>query len=328
MTKTVGLLKKYLMEAMDLQLDTTRWSGKETLPHYLRTSYDFFHAVMMEASVLLAVDRRKAGATPSTVGKELDQIRKRFEGEVVYVHTRVTSYHRRGLIRQKVPFIVPGNQMYLPTLGVDFREHFRRVPRARVTLTPAAQTLLLSVLHGRLESPLTPEACARSLRYSAMSMSRAFDELESAGLGETARSGRHRVLELGEQGRDLWSMALRLLSTPVKRRVFALIPVEPNAALKTAGLTALARLSALAAPVIDVVAVDGSNWRKLSSRPGFARLPHPEEGCVEVEIWKYPPELLAGKEVVDCLSLYLSLRDTDDERVEAALEEMMEGLAW
>ena len=42
------------------------------------------------------------------------------------------------LVEQRVPFIVPGNQMYLPPLGLDFREHFRRLQAERPTPTPAA----------------------------------------------------------------------------------------------------------------------------------------------------------------------------------------------
>ena len=328
MAKTIDLVKKYLMDTLGLPLDTVRWAGADTLPQYLRASYDIFIASLMGEPLLLAVDRREQEEPPAILGKELSQLRNRFEGEVVYVHTRVTSYHRRGLVRQKVPFIVPGNQMYLPTLGVDFREHFRRERRSPEKLSPACQLLLLCFLQGRLETPLTPERCARALKYTAMSMSRAFDEVESAGLGMTIRSGRQRVLDLEIQGQELWSEALRLLATPVKKRVFALTPVEPNLGMKTAGLTALARFSALAAPAVDMVAVDGRRWRELSTRPGFAQIPHPEEGCIELEIWKYRPELLTGKEMVDRLSLYLSLRDTNDERVEAALEEMMEGFAW
>ena len=328
MAKTIDLVKKYLMDALDLPVDTVRWAGADTLPQYLRASYDIFIATMMGEPLLLAVDRRGQGEPPAILGKELDQLRNRFEGEVVYVHTRVTSYHRRGLVRQKVPFIVPGNQMYLPTLGVELREHFRQQRSAPETLSPACQLLLLCFLQGRLEIPLTPETCARALKYTAMSMSRAFDELEAAGLVKTVRSGRHRILDFEIRGQKLWSVALSRLSTPVKRRVLARMPFERNAAMKTAGLTALARFSALAAPAVDVVAIDGRRWKDLSGRPGFTEIPHPEEGCVEVEIWKYSPEVLAMDEAVDRLSLYLSLLDTDDERVEAALEEMMEGLAW
>jgi len=46
-------------------------------------------------------------------------------------------------------------------------------------------------------------------------------------------------------------------------------------------------------------------------------------------VWKYNPELLIGEllssaSVVDPLSLYLSVQDKKDERIEMALEQILE----
>jgi len=49
-----------------------------------------------------------------------------------------------------------------------------------------------------------------------------------------------------------------------------------------------------------------------------------DEADFELEIWNYNPKLFSENERVDPFSLYLSLRDTKDERVETALEELME----
>jgi len=57
------------------------------------------------------------------------------------------------------------------------------------------------------------------------------------------------------------------------------------------------------------------------------RLPE-DAGCV-VEIWKYSPCILSGKtEIVDSLSLFLSMRDEPDERGQGALEDLMEEFKW
>ncbi|EFB40206.1 MULTISPECIES: hypothetical protein [Parachlamydia] len=45
---------------------------------------------------------------------------------------------------------------------------------------------------------------------------------------------------------------------------------------------------------------------------------------IELEVWNYDPELFAKDGIVDPFSLYLSLQESKDERVEGALEEMME----
>ena len=50
---------------------------------------------------------------------------------MVYVTGALASYERKRLIEQKVPFMVPGNQLYLPDLGIDLREYFRQRPPLR-----------------------------------------------------------------------------------------------------------------------------------------------------------------------------------------------------
>ena len=57
-------------------------------------------------------------------------------------------------------------------------------------------------------------------------------------------------------------------------------------------------------------------------------MPDRDPEAVEVEVWIYPPSLFAENGVADRLSLYLSLRESADERVEEALEEMMRGRKW
>jgi hypothetical protein len=322
-------LNKYLAETLGIALNQKTWSDHEELPLFLRAAYDLFLSSLMDLPLLLAVDKREEEVSPATLRKELDHVRTRFDGEIIYVRESMTSYHRSRLVQQKIAFVVPGNQMYLPMLGIDFREHFRRSRTPpREVLSPASQVLLLSALHGRLEGPLTPKSCAQSLNYSAMSMSRAFTELESAGLAETIDSGRHRILELKGPGEALWLQALEFLSTPVKRTLYATIPPRTASRLKLAGLPALAKRSFLAQPETEVLAIDSATWKQLSTAQVIAELPYREPDCVTLEIWKYTPELLSGVESVDRLSLYLSLRHTEDERVEAALEELLEGMRW
>ena len=47
-----------------------------------------------------------------------------------------------------------------------------------------------------------------------------------------------------------------------------------------------------------------------------------------MEAWTYPPRAVLDGPVVDRLSLFLSLRGTTDERVEAALGELLAGMKW
>jgi hypothetical protein len=56
--------------------------------------------------------------------------------------------------------------------------------------------------------------------------------------------------------------------------------------------------------------------------------PLPEDADAVIEAWTYNPIRLADAEAVDRLSLYLSLRASDDERVQKELTALLEGVAW
>ena len=95
-----------------------------------------------------------------------------------------------------------------------------------------------------------------------------------------------------------------------------------------AGLTALASYTSIAEPGTPVIAVSAPTWRairhKLAHEPSGGR----EEATIEVEAWIYAPAAVRDGPSVDPLSLFLSLRDTTDERVEAALAELIAGMKW
>ena len=69
---------------------------------------------------------------------------------VVYVTRTFAPYECKRLIEQKVPFLVPGNQRYLPDLGIDLREHFRKpTVAAHTALSPATRFIDVVEAHPR-----------------------------------------------------------------------------------------------------------------------------------------------------------------------------------
>jgi DNA-binding MarR family transcriptional regulator len=156
------------------------------------------------------------------------------------------------------------------------------------------------------------------LGYTSMAMVRALDQLEAATLIQTARVDRQRVFTLAGAGREVWDRAQPLLVTPVAKRPW--ISVEPDALRKAAllsGITGLARYSSLAPTGIPLDAERAFNAAEASDDAGL-----------EIEVWRYSPRLLSNGEAVDRLSLYLDLREDEDEQVQSALEEMMRGVKW
>ena len=317
--------ERYCLGILGVQPWTKPWKNTAMLPHFLRQDYDFYQLKLMDLDCLLAVDKNKEERPPAVIQKQLAQVGKKWNHQVIYLRHGVTSYNRQRLIKHKVPFVIPGNQMYIPMLGMDLRERFQQVEKQKQTLNPSAQLLLLYVLHSRKEEPLTPGKLAQALQYTPMTMTRAFAQLDNLGIGEHVAKARDRRVTFPVRGRQLWEQIAPYMRTPVRKTLF----MERSNALEqlpVAGLTGLERYSMISAPKTPVYAVGVKTWKQMNL---IAKtVPFAEDGTVQLELWTYRPELLARKGIVDQLSLYLSLREDKDERVAAALETMLEKIPW
>lgn len=328
MTNELLALERYLKEALDVQVTATPWRDGGRLPAFLRDQYAFFQATINGHPCLLMRDKAKEELSPATVRKHLTLVRDKWNADIIYVRDRVTSYNRKRLIEQKIPFIVPGNQMYLPMLGLDLREHFRKLQVETPQFAPATQALIIHLLRRQDHATgITPAEAARELGYTIMSMTRVFDELEATNLVKVIQNGRQRVLTVPADRRELWEKALPYLRNPMRKRIHIRLPKSQTAG-PVAGLTALARRTDLAEPDHEVFAVSRNKWKTLKAEATIAELPVAEPGAVEIEVWGYDPELFAENGIVDPWSLYLTLKDQQDERVEAALDQMMRGVQW
>jgi len=221
-------LEHHVFETLGVPIATRPWEKHTGLPQYLRERYDFFETVLLGHPYVLMVDKGDVEQTPATVAKHLAQVQTRTEAEVIFVGRAATSYNRKRLIQQKVPFIIPGNQLYLPTLGIDLREHLRRAREKKACFSPATQVVLLHILWLKEPVTVTPSGMAAQLGYAAMTMTRAFNELEEAGIGEHAMQGKERHMRLTETGRALWEKGLPRLGTPVRKIQLPRGPKRPG----------------------------------------------------------------------------------------------------
>ena len=53
-----------------------------------------------------------------------------------------------------------------------------------------------------------------------------------------------------------------------------------------------------------------------------------EDDYICLEEWKYSPKLFARDGKVDPISLYCTLRDDPDERIQGELEQVVENIKW
>lgn len=319
-------LERYLGELLHERIDVRPFEATRSLPSFIGRTYELYEARILGRHCVIVAKLDGTG-TPADIAKHIDLVRNATHATVAFAAMTISAHNRSRLIGQGVPFIVPGNQLYIPNLVIDLREHFR-APRHRQAdgLSPAAQTVLFHHILHRDRRVTTPSLLAERLHYSAMSIGRAFDDLVGTGLADTVRQGKERHIHFKAEGRHLLEEATPYLRSPVRSMKF----VRGSAFgthLKLAGETALSHLTELASPRIDTFAVAARDWKAISQTADLVETDREEADCI-IETWSYDPAALSDTNTVDVLSLYAQFRDHRDERVAMAADLLLENLPW
>lgn len=294
------------------------------LPLFLRERYRFSRTDLFGRKCFLAIETpRLAEPSPTEYAHDAALLKERLSGDVVLVLSELPAYVRNRLVRQCVPFIVPGTQMFLPMLMIDLREHFPRSrTRSQSALSSVSQLIIIyHILREPLSNMPLGQIAAR-LGYSAMAISKAQDDLQSADLCEVVRSGRTLTLRFNASGKDLWKRAEPLLSTPVRRTQWIRWG-QPRARAAVAGITALSKCSMLDDDPIPTCAMRDKDLISALGKGEIFGCAGREESEARMEAWKYDPWLIAEGDAVDRCSLYLSLRHSADDRVQKELPHLL-----
>jgi len=324
----VATVQAYLHEALGTDARVRPWSETQSLPYFLQDAFDIYEFQLRDKAILLATARRQRLPPLRTLRTQMDKLAQITDRPVVFATSTLASYERRRLVEQKIPFVVPGNQLYLPDLGIDFREYFRQPPEEVTGFTPATQALFIAaLLRKEWQSLWQPTDLITALGYTTMTLSRAIRELTGAGLITAQREGGVRRLQVNHPPGQAWEYATPYLRTPVRRTEWVDGELVKDFHAPVAGLSALASYSMLTEPPQPIHAASAAQWKRAHK----ARVRHelvPATRAVQWQIWSYPPSLLPGSQVVDPLSLTLSLKDEPDDRVQQALDELRNKFPW
>jgi len=323
-------IQKFLDYVFDTAGIPTVWgrSVPAKLPQYLKQRYSLFELHIEHHRYLGVYLKDSTDFRPVTFEKHLRQMIQPTENLEGYclIAESLPSYVRKRLVERKIPFVIPGLQMFWPALGLAIQARRGKNELISVeVVSPATQAVLVFALTGGISNPITPKALAARLNYTTMTMSRAFDEIESSQIGTVERKGRERLLS-PESVKHLWEKALPYMRNPVRETVRIAEPGLPQNMRVAAGETALAQQSMLSSPREPIYALGRKNWKQIAT--DVEEIPVEDAGTCLVQLWRYDPALFASAECVDPFSLYLSLIDETDERIKIALEEMLEKFLW
>ncbi|WP_233454342.1 hypothetical protein [Pseudomonas monteilii] len=284
--------------------------------------------------IMLLVSRDEV-AYPGIVSlqKHIELVHKVTNQVVVYVCRSLSIQDRRSLITHQVNFIQPRFQMFIPEMALHLRESFRlRREESEVSaLLPAAQAMLLSCLYaGKIyEAYFTTNTLLGDLNYSRVTLSKAVEQLTSLEVITPAKSELHlKTYAFNGTPGEVFRRAKQYLRSPVRKRIGITRNTLPMAtSVCLAGETALAKYTMLAEPKQAVWGMTKKVFNDMLALEAFEVIDS-LDGIEEwVEIWAYP-SLTERHYIADPASLYLSLEENPNERIQTALVELKQQINW
>jgi len=321
-TRALSDAEEYLLKTLGLKIRTEPLLGV-SLPFYLSSIFTLRIAEIYSNKILLCIMSGEGKPSPSQFKKYAVELRTLTSLEPVFVLQGMSSWDRARLIEGRIAFIVPGRQLFLPTLLIDLREHFDAERAKPQKLSYPAQFLvLMQILSARIEGKTVREL-SREFTFSATTMSRAVHELLAFNLVET-QEGKARPLHFALDKRRLWIASREHFQSPVKSIWFASAH-DTLPSLPYAGMSALSRLSLMNEDSRQCYAISYAAAKPLIKKGIFHKQALEETDHI-IEVWAYDPYALSDKEssTVDPLSLYLSLAGEHDERIRKAVEGLVE----
>ena len=334
MKKLITYIKNIIGASIELHLLQKKELDK--LPMYLHEGYNWYKAVVDGRLCILAEMKEDNGFSIGQIEKHFEQVNAALGLPVIGVFKQLEAYNRKRLIEKKVAFVVPEKQLYVPDFFINLKEFGNNAKETHERLTPTAQLLLLYHILNKEENKQfykkTFQELAVMLETNPMSISRAVSNLKDHGLIDIM-GGKEKFIHFRLEKQELWQNAEQrnLLINPVLKQVY--VDEKPKGLLMLrSNESALPEYSDMNASRQEFYAIDKNIFYGLQKKQALINA-NENEGRYCLEVWKYNPETLAGElqnktAVVDPLSLYLSLKESHDERIEMALEQVMEQFIW
>ena len=292
------------------------------LPMFYNSLYDFYASTLSDVDCVFCVDKGAGHSSPLKLQKQQAFLNGFFHKHVIYCVKSLEFHAAERMIARGIPFIVPGKGLSLPFLAVVLKTTIQRRPLAGERFSTFAQFVILGVLLHKLPMPLSIKEIEKVLGCSHASAVNALLELEQLGFGEKKKTMQGNMeFHFKLQGRELWEASQNYFVNPCKRQV-GIMEKPIGIPLFKAGANALAERTMLSEALPEVYAASLTDFRK-----GDYEIVLPDSTDIVLQLWRYRPNIL-GDNGIDPLSLALSLKDESDERIQMAVEEMLEDFQW
>lgn len=331
--KIMEKLKKYIEETFGdpCLIETLTNNEKADLPMYVLSMYDLYRAKLFDTVIVFMAPINQLELKIAQIEAHLKTIKQTLGKETIVVLNSLKAYQRSRLIQKKIQFIVPGQNMFMPYLLIDLKPLNNNIVEKQDELSPAAQLILFWYLLDHQNnfdfSETNFKEVAAFFDYSAMTISKVAEEFYLNDICSFNEDGKDKFMLFKKDKKRLWFEIETKLSSPIlKKSFFSHPPKIENKVLSS--WSALPEYTEMNPSRETHYAIYKEHYYKIKDELSACETSDKQAPYV-LEIWKYNPSkiseiLYTEDNVIDPLSLYLILKEGNDERTFFELENLID----
>ena len=304
-----------LTSVFGISIKYEAWNHQDSLPVYIAGSYDFHTAYIGNRRCIMLAPIEELATLPA-LKKQIAKIQQIDNVPVVFELATVSNYRRKSLIENNIPFITD-KQVFLPFIGTMLSDE-KEPQKLTGKFVYSTQQLFLFYLYSKKKRLYISEA-GKVLPFTAMTLTRAVKQLETTDLFLVAKDGVNKFIESKYKRDELFEKAKGYLMTPVRKAGY-IDKTQVTENMVFAGETALSEKTMLNPSRVVTYAISEKDYDKTLLTD---ELIDPDKQ-VRLELWAYSPKQFSEDNSADDISIVLSFGDTNDERIEEAVDELQE----
>ena len=313
-------MDQYLKATLGCNIQKESYDLPPKMPQYLLNDYSYQKYIIENQECLFVTPFEFSF---SAYKKQYQKIKQITNLQIVLHLKSITQYQRKTLIEEHIPFVVEKSQIYLPFLAISLTEKFQEITEVE-KFSPITQLVFLYMFYNKEKISATD--LALKINCTAMSVTRAYKALVDCDLFHTENVGVKKYIVPESDGGELLRNAENYLINPIEKIIYLQKNIELSEYI-TSGLHALSKKTMLNATEDDVhYAVHRKKQFRLEDIVPKAL--YIAKKAIAVEKWSYDPAILAVNNMVDDISLILSLKDNKDERVQMEVDRLRSKYQW
>ena len=305
------------LDILGLTINFKKWNKEKQLPLFILNDYLIQKAIINDIECLSLTPKGDIPTLPA-FKKQLSIIREIENVPIFLQLNAISSFRKRNLLENKIPFILKDKMAYLPFM-TTYLTNTQYEDKSIEKISLATQLLFTWILYQNTNKYYVSDA-VKSLGFSNMTLTRAYRQLCTTELFKEHKDGRKIFLTTKLSKVELFNKMKAYLQPTFYSQGY-ILKKEITKDMIPAGEFAFSQHTHLNPPKLKTYAIEKKHIKNIK----LQRECYSYDEQVELQIWKYNPLLFSqNSNSIDTVSLIISLLENIDERLGKEIKNFFE----